>query len=260
MTAGAVNLFEHCTRLEALDRAWAKVRANGGCAGGDGVPIPRFQAQAARRLILLSRAIRSGRYRPAPIRLIGIPKPNGDLRRLAIPSIIDRVAQTAVADVLTPIMDLQFADESFAYRPGRSVQQAVRRVADLRAKGFDWVVDGDIERYFDSVPHPPLIDKLEMALDGHSGVTDLLDLISRWLAAAAAVEGGGGAVRVSPEGRTAIVHGYQRWVARPVKSTENGKRVTWRRLMEEQVNAYARHVRHRDGEPASAFRPYRMDY
>lgn len=76
----------------------------------------------------------------------------------------------------------------------------------------------------------------------------------------AAVEGGGSGVRVSPEGRTAIVRGYQRWVARPVKSPESGKRVTWRRLMEEQVNAYARHVRQRDGEETAAFRPYRMDY
>lgn len=183
-SATEANLFEQTTRLDALDRAWAKVRSNGGCAGGDGVTIERFQPRSARLLILLSRALRNGSYLPRPIRLLTVPKANGEPRQLAIPSIIDRVGQTAVAEVLMPILDAQFADASFAYRPGRSVQQAVQRVSQLRKQGFDWVVDGDIERFFDNVPHEPLLGKLEEALAETGGNAEIIDLISLWLEAA----------------------------------------------------------------------------
>lgn len=175
------NLFEQATRLDALDRAWAKVRANGGCAGGDGITIERFQPRSARLLILLSRAIRNGSYLPRPIRLLAVPKADGEARQLAIPAIIDRVAQTAVAETLTPILDAEFADASFAYRLGRSVQQAVRRVSEYRRQGFDWVVDGDIERFFDNVPHAPLLGKLEEALAGYEGRAEIADLCALWL-------------------------------------------------------------------------------
>ena len=116
------------------------------------------------RLAALSKDLMDGAYWPKPTRMVAIPKRGGGLRHLIIPSIVDRVAQTAAAAVLTPILDEEFSDASFGYRPGRSVQQAVRRVALLRREGYRWIVDGDIDDFFDSVPHDRLLAKLERSV------------------------------------------------------------------------------------------------
>lgn len=183
-TEGATDdpaLFEAATRLDRLEEAWQRVRLNQGAAGGDGETVGAFAAGAPHRLIALHRALRDGSYTPGPIRRVDIAKPDGGVRPLAIPSVVDRIAQSAVALTLGPVFDAGFSDDSFGYRPGRSVDQAVARVRHWRDQGYRWVVDGDIERCFERVPHDPLIARIGAAIgDGPLG-----RLIALWLETAA---------------------------------------------------------------------------
>lgn len=179
-----VNLFEQATRLETLQAAWEKVASNAGCAGSDGVTVERFAERAAQRLLGLMRRLRDGSYAPLALRLFDIPKPDGGHRRLAVPAVADRIAQTAVARTLGPLIEPELDDASYAYRPGRSVRQAVQAIARCRQQGLSWVAEGDIERYFDRVPHALLLEKLEHLLAGCRGGDLLLDLIGLWLEAA----------------------------------------------------------------------------
>lgn len=175
------ELFERVIAFDTMHAAWMKVAGNHGAPGGDGVTVAQVGRDAMGRLSQLCADLSDGTYRPGPLRHVDIPKRSGGTRRLSIPCVIDRVAQGAVTAVLVPLLDPEFEDSSFGYRPGRSVQQAVERVAMLRRQGFEWVVDADIERYFDTVPHAPLLERLSR----HVGDTRLLALIGEWLAAAA---------------------------------------------------------------------------
>ncbi len=170
-------LFDQATRLDRLEAAWHRVRLNAGAAGGDHVTVSHFGEAFAVHLASLQRDLRGGRYAPGPVRRVDIPKPDGGVRPLAIPCVVDRVAQSAVALTLDPILDPAFADDSDGYRIGRSVQQAVAAVQRCRADGFHWVVDGDIERYFERVPHEPLLDRL----CSHIGDGPLTALVALWL-------------------------------------------------------------------------------
>lgn len=172
-------MFQHIADPENLKTAWDKVKANAGGPGGDGVTLSDFAADEKENLSRLRDLLLDGDYWPLSLRIVEIPKKRGGLRVLRIPAIIDRVAQTATAMVLTPILDAEFEDSSFAYRPGRSVDQAARRVASLRRAGFTWTVEGDIDEYFDSIPHDILMTRFS------ASVSCVLtqDLISRWLEA-----------------------------------------------------------------------------
>lgn len=171
------RLLWQATEPDRLWEAWERVRANNGAAGGDGVTVERFAPFAGPAIDRLSNALRNGLYRPAPARHVEIPKRSGGKRPLDIPAVIDRVAQGAVALTLNPLLDPEMEDASFAYRAGRGVVDAVRRVSSLRRDGFRWVVDGDIERFFETVAHDRLLDCLER----HLGDDRLLDLIAHWL-------------------------------------------------------------------------------
>lgn len=173
------KLLERIAAPETLFQAWAKVKANHGMPGVDKMSIAAFGEGLGERVARLSRDLLEGSYHPAPLRLAEIPKDGGGTRRLAIPTVLDRVAQTAAALVLRPILESEFEDSSFGYREGRGVETAVRRVDALRRQGYVWTVDADIERYFDNVPHKPLLERL------HRIVADerVVDLIARWLEA-----------------------------------------------------------------------------
>lgn len=179
-----INLFEQATRLDTLEQAWRRVHANHGCAGTDGVTVERFAERASQRLLGLCNRLRDGSYHPEPLRVFDVPKGNGEFRRLAIPSVPDRIAQGAAAQTLMPLLDREFEPNSFAYRPGRSVNQAVAAIRKYRDEGFVHVVEGDIERYFDQVPHDRLLDRLETTIRGFHGMNALLDLVALWLESA----------------------------------------------------------------------------
>jgi len=165
----------------ALLTGWSRVRANQGASGGDGVTVARFEQSVERRVADLSDALARGDYRPGPHRRVEIPKGSGGTRTLSIPCVVDRVAQTSAQLVLSPLIEPELEDDSYAYRPGRGVDDAVRRVAALRAEGFHWVLDADIEAFFDRVPHDGLLDRLaETMTEG-----PLTELIALWLSSAA---------------------------------------------------------------------------
>ena len=186
------RVFAAATRFSALEAAWAKVLSNAGAAGGDGMTVGHFLVNHHRRLARLGEALTTGDYRPGPIRRVDIPKQDGGVRTLAIPSVIDRVAQTAFNAALAPLIDAEFEDSSFAYRAGRSVDDALRMVRELRDGGRGFVVDADIEQFFDRVCHDRLMARLgETMTEGPT-----TELISLWLAAASAT--GRGLAQGSP--------------------------------------------------------------
>ena len=175
----SVRPYERVTGLDALQAGLEKVRRNGGGPGGDGVTVQDIVMRSPAALIDLQRAIRNGTYRPGPIRKISMAKKSGGYRTLSIPSTIDRVAQSAVAQFLQEHLEPEMEDSSHGYRPGQSVQSAVRQISHYRQKGFEWVIDADIKSYFDNVAHKPLLERVSQSIAD----SDLLDLISLWLEA-----------------------------------------------------------------------------
>ena len=160
-------LFEEAVSAGRLLTAWSKVRANAGASGGDGVSISRFERGVERRLIALSASLRDGDYQPGPLREVDIPKRIGGVRRLRIPCIADRVVQTSIHQVLGPHLEEEFEEASFGYRPGRGVRDAVRRVSALREAGYEWLLDADIDDFFDEVDHDHLMARLyESVVEG----------------------------------------------------------------------------------------------
>lgn len=162
---------------DMLAFAWSKVRANGGGAGTDGVSLERFGDDLLERLSKLRKQIGAGTYAPDPLLRIELPRPGKAPRLLAVPTVRDRVLQTAVAQILMPILDPLFEEESFAYRPGRSVADAIKAITVARDEGFDHVVDADIEAFFDNIPHEELLTRLSEVLPDDS----LRPLIASWL-------------------------------------------------------------------------------
>jgi len=170
-------LLDAAIHPRQLHRAWQKVARNRGCSGGDGLTVTTVAARPFRYVRRLAADLREGSYRPGALRRVEIPKRSGGTRRLAIPCVLDRVAQTAVAMVLQPRLEREFEDASYGYRPGRSVNMAVERVSALQRQGFGWVVDADIDAFFDHVPHGPMRAALDAVIDDDA----LLDLVDLWL-------------------------------------------------------------------------------
>jgi CRISPR-associated protein Cas1 len=141
--------------LRELEAAWERVRENDGCAGADGVTIAQFAPQAAKRLERLRESVMNGSYRPLPLLEILVRKSpeSKKVRRLLVPTVPDRILQTAAARLLSPVLEDAFLEGSYAYRPGRGVDSAVARVLQLRDRGYQWVLDADVVAYFDEVDH-----------------------------------------------------------------------------------------------------------
>lgn len=160
-----------------LRDAWEKVRDNRGAPGADGETIESFAVDADRHITQLREKLLDGTYRWSRLRRVTIPKKSGGLRELNIPGVRDRIVQTAIALVLTPILEPEMEEESYAYRAGRSVKMAVEKVSGYYTEGFRWIVDADIDDYFDTVPH----ELLRGTLARHIDDPPLLDFIFSWL-------------------------------------------------------------------------------
>lgn len=150
----------HPLDMEALQRAFTHVKENHGSAGVDQVTITQFESRFDENLYALLRELHEGRYRPLPLLKLLVDKGNGEARALAIPAVRDRIVQTAVFHLIEPILEPQFEDCSFGYRRGRSVKQAVQRVREYYDQGFNWVIDADIDAFFDHVDHAILLEKV----------------------------------------------------------------------------------------------------
>ena len=171
------SLMDKVYAPATLAAAWTKVRANGGAAGVDGQSIERFAARAEDYLTELRTALRDGRYRPQPVKRVDIPKGDGRTRPLGIPAVKDRIVQTAAKLVIEPIFEATFRPTSYGFRPGRGCHNALREVDRLIKDGHTFVVDADLEGYFDSIPHERMMDRVEERIsDGR-----VLDLLRDWL-------------------------------------------------------------------------------
>ena len=173
------SLIDKVWAPKTLALAWAKVRDNKGAAGVDGQSIERFAAKADEYLAELSAAVRDGTYRPQAVKRVSIPKGDGTLRPLGIPTVKDRIVQQACRLVIEPIFEHAFAEGSYGFRPGRGCKDALREVDVALAEGFTHVVDADLKSYFDTIPHDALMARVE------AKITDsrILDLIRMWLRA-----------------------------------------------------------------------------
>ena len=174
-------LYDKVYRADILSHAYDLVRANKGSAGIDGVSFEDIEARegAAAFVAELAEALRSKRYQPDPVKRVVIPKADGGQRPLGIPTIRDRVAQMAVKLVIEPIFEADFCDTSYGFRPKRSAHDAIDDVAHTLNKGYGEVIDADISKYFDTIPHAKLMIMVaERICDGA-----LLHLIQMWLKA-----------------------------------------------------------------------------
>jgi RNA-directed DNA polymerase len=173
------SLIDKVGAPKTLAVAWSKVRANKGAAGADGQSIERFESKAEAYLAELSQELRTGSYRPQAIRRVEIPKGDGRTRPLGIPTVKDRIVQTAVKLVIEPIFETTFLPSSHGFRPGKSAKDALREVDRRIAEGHGFVVDADLENYFDSIPHERLMERVEARIsDGR-----VLSLLRSWLEA-----------------------------------------------------------------------------
>lgn len=162
------SLIDKVCSERNLSSSWSKVAANKGSAGVDHVTVETYERHAEANLRELSADLRQDRYRPQAIRRVYIPKPGSDQKRpLGIPTVRDRVVQTALLHVLEPIFEKEFATHSYGFRPGRGCKDALRRVDELLRNGYRYVVDADLKSYFDTIPHEKLMGRVrERVADG----------------------------------------------------------------------------------------------
>ena len=191
------SLIDKVYRPATLLAAWRKVAANAGAAGVDRQSVEQFAARAQVYLGELETALKAGSYEPLAVLRVEIPKGPGKLRPLGIPAVKDRIVQTAVKRVIEPIFEREFLDTSYGFRPGRGCKDALREVDRLLKEGYTQVVDADLQSYFDTIPHGPLMAQVqEHVSDGR-----LLALIEAFL-------------------HQDIVKGVQRWT--PTGGTPQG--------------------------------------
>jgi len=158
------RLMEEVADPANLNEAWKRVRANRGAPGSDGITVEAFPDWLGPRKEQLVEELRAGTYRPRVLRRMRIPKPNGGERILGIPTVLDRVVQQAILQVLQPILDPSFSEHSYGFRPNRNAHQAVAAAQTYIQQGYDWVVDLDLEAFFDRVNHDRLMSRLSQRI------------------------------------------------------------------------------------------------
>lgn len=172
-------LYNQMAMPETIFQAWYKVASNDGRPGWDNKSIEDYSLQLEENLKALSQALLTGTYKQGPLMKLVLLKPDGKDRVLLIPGVMDRVAQTAAAIVLSPIIEAELGNCTFAYRPGISREGAAREIDRLHREGYQWVLDADIRSFFDNVRHDLLFQRLVELIDDK----EMISLLHRWLTA-----------------------------------------------------------------------------
>lgn len=171
------EVLEEMLSQENLDKAYTQVKRNKGASGVDGMEVSELEGYLEEHLEELKEQIRTRKYKPQPVKRVEIPKSDGGIRELGVPTVIDRYIQQAIAQVVTPIYEPIFHDNSYGFRPNRCCEQAIIKALEYMNEGFQWVVDIDLEKFFDRVNH----DKLITLLMKHVKNGEIISLIRKYL-------------------------------------------------------------------------------
>lgn len=171
------NLLEKILHKDNLNKAYKRVKENKGSHGVDGMKVDELLPFLKQHGLSLIKEIAMGKYKPQPVRRVEIPKPNGGIRLLGIPTVVDRFIQQAIAQVLTKVYDKDFSESSYGFRPGRDAHMAVKQAKEYMNQGYRWVVDIDLEKFFDKVNHDILMSILAKKIQDKM----LLKLIRKYL-------------------------------------------------------------------------------
>ena len=173
------EMLERILSNENIKTAYKRVYANKGAGGVDGVTVQELKEYMQENWNFIKEQIRTRTYKPQPVKRVEIPKPNGGVRKLGIPTVIDRVIEQAITQILTPIFEPLFSDNSYGFRPNRRCEQAIVKLLEYFNDGYLWVVDIDLEKFFDNVPQDKLMSYVGRVI--HDGDTE--SLIRKYLKA-----------------------------------------------------------------------------
>ena len=176
------SLVDKVYSSENLRASWEKVRSNGGAAGVDRQSIEAYEKEAEKNLVELEKILREGNYRAKPVKRVWIPKIGSKEKRpLGVPVVTDRIVQTAMRNVIEPIFERTFAEQSYGFRPERGCKDALKRVEELLKNGYTWVVDADIKSYFDSIPHDKLMKEVEEQIADGRVLETIEGYLKQWI-------------------------------------------------------------------------------
>ncbi|MDR7811137.1 group II intron reverse transcriptase/maturase [Lacrimispora sp.] len=178
------NILEQILSSENLNEAFLQVKRNKGAEGVDGMKVGELGEYLKANGEVIKEQIRTRKYKPQPVKRVEIPKPDGGIRNLGVPTVTDRFIQQAIAQVLTPIYEEQFSDSSYGFRPGRCAEMAIIKCLEMMNDGYTWVIDIDLEKFFDNVNHDKLMNIVSKTVkDG-----DVISLIRKYLVSGVMIE------------------------------------------------------------------------
>ena len=184
-TQSMSELLEKILEKKNMNEAYKKVCANKGAGGVDGMELEELDGFIRKNWNSIREQIRGRSYKPQPVRRVEIPKPNGSKRKLGIPTVMDRVIQQGIAQIISPMCEPLFSDHSYGFRPNRSCEMAIKDMLMFLNEGYEWIVDIDLEKFFDNVPQ----DKLMSLVHNIINDGDTESLIRKYLKAGVMVQG-----------------------------------------------------------------------
>ena len=178
------SLMEQILSKDNLNTAYLQFVRNKGAAGVDGMEYTELAEYLLENGEIIKEQMRTRKYKAQPVRRVEIPKPDGGIRKLGVPTVVDRFVQQAVAQVLSPIFEEEFHEHSYGFRPNRSAQQAVVKALEMMNDGHNWIVDIDLEKFFDTVNHDKLMTIVGRTIkDG-----DVISILRKFLVSGIMIE------------------------------------------------------------------------